>query len=300
MNTRTPRRSPRAFTLMELMIVVAVIGVLIALLLPALSGARKSAWQVKGISNMRQLAAGWHIYSLDNHEIILPGRFPSLPGGMANPRNFYDVGNGKKFRARFLPVLGKYIDGFAFAKPEPADDRQDYTNDMFLCPAAAERADDANCPWGYNYQFLGNPRLRNGVYRNFPLKQTLLQTTDRTVLFADCLGTAAGFAERARLPYNNNGSNLAEIANHAWSLDPPRLLPTSDRGTGNAGSTRSAPDARHRGKANTVFADGHGGAFTTHDLGYRLNPDGSFRDMGGDDPPTNQLFSGTGRDRDPI
>lgn len=295
---------PRGFTLMELLVVVAVIGVLLAILLPSLSSAQKSARQVKGLSNMRQLAVGWHQYSVENYEIMLPGRFPALAGGTANPANYYNVGNGKKYRARYLPVLGRYTDAFAFSNPDPNDDRQDYTNDLFICPAAAERTDDGNCPWGYNYQFLGNPRLRNGVYRNFPLKQTLLQTIAKTVLFADCMGTAAGFAERDRAGYRNNGTALNEVGNHAWSLDPPRLTPSSDRGTGNAGSTRSAVDARHAGRANVVYCDGHGGARTPEELGYRRAQDGRFLDMSesadGADGPTNEQFSGTGKDRDPV
>lgn len=301
-NAQTRRRT--GFTLIELLIVLAVAGILLAILLPSLSGAQKSARQVKGLSNMRQLAVGWHQYSVENHEVMLPGRFPALPGGTANPANYYDVGNGKKYRARYLPVLGKYTDAYAFSNPDPGDDRQDYTNDLFICPAAAERTDDGNCAWGYNYQFLGNPRLRNGVYRNFPLKQTLLQTMARTVLFADAMGTAAGFAERDRAPYRNNGTALNEIGNHAWSLDPPRLTPASDRGTGNAGSTRSAVDPRQAGRANVVFCDGHGSPHTPEELGYRRSADGTFLDMEPGattgDGPSNALFSGTGKDRDPV
>ncbi len=290
----------RGFTLIELLVVVAVIGILIAIVLPSLSGARKTAMQMKGISHMRQLAAGWHFYSHENNEVMLPGRFPALPGGTGNPANFYDVGNGKKFRARYLPVLGKYIGFYAFNNPNPTDDRQDLDGEIFRCPAVAERIDDGNCSFGYNHQFLGNPRLRNGVYRNFPLKQTLLQTVSRTVMFADSLGTAAGAPVRERLGYNNNGTDLREIGNHAWSLDPPRLTASSDRGTGNAGSLRTAVDPRHRGKANVVFCDGHAASMTPEELGYRRDATGKFIDMGSSNPPTNELFSGSGTDKAPV
>lgn len=298
--TRTFRARRGGFTLIELLVVVAVIGVLIAIILPALSGAQKSARQIKALSNMRQLGAGWHLYCAANAEVMPPGRFPNLAGGTSNPANFYDVGNGKKFRARYLPILGKYVGLFAFTQPDPNNDRQDLDGDVFKCPAAAERTDDGNAAFGYNHQFLGNPRLRSGAYRNFPLRQTRLQTLERTVMYADSLGTAAGFAERDRLGYNNNGTGLAEIGNHAWSLDPPRLTATSDRGTGNAGSPRTAVDFRHAGRANVVFCDGHGGAYTPEALGYRRDATGRFIDMGSSDPPTNELFSGSGTDKDPV
>lgn len=290
----------RGFTLMELLVVISIIALLIALLLPALSGATKSARQAKALSNMRQLAGGWHLYSAENAEVMLPGRFPNLAGGTSNPANFYDVGNGKKFRARYLSVLGKHMGFYAFNQPDPANDRQDLDGDIFRCPVAAERIDDGNCAFGYNHQFLGNARLRSGVYRNFPLRQSRLQTFERTLMFADSLGTAAGFSERQRLGYVNDGVGLSETGNHAWSLDPPRLLASNDRGTGNAGSTRTAVDARHAGKANAVFCDGHGGAFTPEALGYRRETDGSFKDGAATNPPSNALFSGSGRDADPV
>lgn len=296
------QRNRAAFTLIELLVTIAVIAILIAIILPALGGATKSARQMAGLSNMRQLAAGWHSYSIDNNEIMLPGRFPNLPGGTANPANFYKVGNGVKFRARYLPVLGRYTDSFSFANPDKNDDRQDYTNALFSCPAAPDRVDDGNCAWGYNHQFLGNSRLRAGAFRNFPLKQTILQIQAKTVLFADSLGTAAGFAERDRRAYNNNGTDLKEIGNHAWSLDPPRLTSSSDRGTGNAGSTRTAVDPRHGGRANVAFCDGHGGLFKPEELGYRRLTDGKFVDLEQlpADPPTNAMFSGSGTDKNPV
>jgi prepilin-type N-terminal cleavage/methylation domain-containing protein len=59
------------FTLVELLVVIAVIGVLAALLLPALEKAKRHAQRLQCLNNHRQLALAWKMF-VDDHDDVLP------------------------------------------------------------------------------------------------------------------------------------------------------------------------------------------------------------------------------------
>ena len=61
-----PRPTP-AFTLVELLVSIAVIAILAAILLPVLNQSKQSAWRTECTSNQRQLALAAEMYWDDNH-----------------------------------------------------------------------------------------------------------------------------------------------------------------------------------------------------------------------------------------
>lgn len=63
------KRGIRAFTLVELLVVISVIGLLIAILIPALGGAREQARSVACRSNLKQLMGGMFYYVAD-YEVL--------------------------------------------------------------------------------------------------------------------------------------------------------------------------------------------------------------------------------------
>lgn len=66
-------RRARAFTLVELLVVIGIIAVLISILLPALSKARDAANRVACMSNMRQAAMALRLYANDNKDVVPAG-----------------------------------------------------------------------------------------------------------------------------------------------------------------------------------------------------------------------------------
>lgn len=92
----------RAFSLVELLVVLAVLGVLVAVLLPGLSGAAERARSTGCLSNLKQVGIALRLY-LDENSDHLPV-MQNRPRNALGPvgQSIYDILGGKLGNPRAL------------------------------------------------------------------------------------------------------------------------------------------------------------------------------------------------------
>ena len=143
----TSRVKIRIFTLIELLIVIAMIAILAGMLLPALNAARDKAKTIQCASNFSSIGKAVMMYVSDWNDYLPPGSNGDGDSSDPNRKRLWGTGNTGVI-AEYLnctndPVLIGYVDWPLHSK--------------FACPADRKQTDHYTL--GYNIQ------LNNQVYR---------------------------------------------------------------------------------------------------------------------------------------
>ena len=122
---RRPRGPAPAFTLIELLIVIAIIGVLIALLMPTISGARESARRTQCAAHLRNIGGAMMAYGTDNDRKV-----PIHRGGgeflwdIAKETRDALVKNGAERKTFYCPTVERETDDTFWDYPDGRPDNR--------------------------------------------------------------------------------------------------------------------------------------------------------------------------------
>ena len=133
-----PRR--RAFTLVELLVVIGIIAILVGILLPTLSRAREAGYRTQCLSNLRTVYTFMKMYEVNYKGAVPMGVGAAASGSSAHASNYF-VGR----TAAAAPHPGTNIRWTGIGLLVPANIMKESDGRVFFCPVF-----DTDLNHGYN------------------------------------------------------------------------------------------------------------------------------------------------------
>ena len=223
----TVARGRQAFTLVELLVAIAIIAILAAILFPAFSRARENGRRTACSSNLKQISLGLMQYTQDNDNILVKTWRGPLPATVGfGPSNTTD-------KYKWMDAIQPYV------KSER----------VFSCPSD-DKSNSYRFRDGKNYGSYGLSNVYNGevaAVRNSPsdINEAAIEDASGTVWIADTIDASD------------------ENFSFAWatvSANPPVVKDANDR------NRLERLIERHLETINVLYCDGHSKAVKLNDL----------------------------------
>jgi prepilin-type N-terminal cleavage/methylation domain-containing protein/prepilin-type processing-associated H-X9-DG protein len=268
------RRPRRAFTLVELLVVIGIIALLVAILLPALNKSREKANQLKCCAQQRQILQGMMLHANDHRGYMpLAGLINvSAVGGIQIASTPDEVQDSRRVKYEYYGTTTLHITSTAAGIGKYLGQSMDFTSkttletslntglirQIMVCPSDKEggrygvTVNDGGSHWSsyaFNEAALGWWTAGNPGYRGYSVR---FPHSGNLMLLADAAPRGASFSSEdpnSWMLWNDGDRDCTMGDWYRQCIGKPPVK--------GAGDIRLLDKIRHKGRIMVGFADGH-------------------------------------------
>lgn len=257
----------KAFTLVELLVVISIVALLMAILMPALASARSGVRKIVCKSNIRQILLANIAYADENDGFYVPAAKDLWDDGGLHRWHGVRQAKGKPFEPEHGPLVAYLANGEVKKCPEKVNfvESDDWDTSF----------EQGGGGYGYNMAYIGSRTWQSADRASYErtTRATEVRSPAQTLMFAD---TAM----------SNDGKTYMEYS----FAEPPHMVYAGKVMTSFYMS--ETIHFRHKGKANVGWVAGHVGQEKMADFDHTnvYGVDSAAMNLGWFDPVDNTLF----------